>query len=394
LNTRKKLLAAVLIIFVFTIAINFPAFASEPELELTAETAVLIEAETGKILYAKNADQPMAPASLTKIMTLLVAMEELERGRVDWDTIITASQRAWETGGSTMFLNIGQSATFREMIQGIAIVSANDACVAIAEHLFGSEEAFVQQMNRRAAELRMKNSNFVNTHGLDHPDQYMSASDAARLASYFVTNYPEAAAYQGEREFTFNDIRQFNRNPLLGNFPGADGVKTGSTPEAGMCLVATSKQQGLRLVSVVMNTPSNQDRMEDSEVLLNYGFRNYELRTFYEEGEVAALAAVRLGQIRELPLVARQTASAVAPRDDESFTITEQTNIPANLDAPIEKGQVIGTLQLIGPEGELLREVELVAAESVERLGFFNIALRKVGDFFSGLWQQIRSSLL
>lgn len=390
MNQIKKAMAAILAIIIIAGMFTSPVYSSEPEIELKAETAVLIEAETGTVLYAKAADKPMAPASLTKIMTLLLAMEELERGRVEWDTPITASQRAWETGGSTMFLNIGQSAAFRQMIQGIAIVSANDACVAVAEHLLGSEAAFVQQMNRRAAELGLKNTNFTNTHGLHHPDQYMSALDAAKLAAYFIKTQPEAAAYQSEREFTFNEIRQFNRNPLLGAFPGADGVKTGNTPEAGMLLVASSMQEGMRLVSVVMNTASDQERKEDSEVLLSYGFRNYELVTLHETGAIAAFAAVNRGRIRELPLAARQPVAAVAPRGDENHAFTERLILSNPVEAPVEAGELIGNLQMIGPDGRVASETELFAAEAVERLGFFRHLLRLAGDFLAGLWRQAR----
>lgn len=392
MNALRKSLASILFIILIINMFTLPVASSELELELSARAAVLIEAETGKILYTQNASEPLPPASLTKIMTLLVAMEEMAHGRVDWDTVITTSQRAWETRGSTMFLNIGQEATFREMIQGIAIVSANDACVAVAEHLYGSEAAFVQRMNQRAAELGMENTNFVNTHGLHNPDQYMSALDVARLASFFVTTQPEAAAYQAEREFTFNEIRQFNRNPLLGSYPGADGVKTGSTPEAGMCLVATSKQQGMRLISVVMNTPSDQTRGEDSKVLLNYGFRNFELITFYEAGETAASVAVNYGRKKELALTAEKPVVAIAPRGDDSYVIKEQLILDETLDAPVEAGRKIGVLRLTGPAGEVVNEIELFAAESVERLGFFSSVFRSIGDFFTGLWDKARGN--
>jgi len=392
-NTLKKILAGILIICFCAAVFNPAAVSAEEELELSAKAAVLIEAQTGKILYEKNATEPLPPASLTKIMTLLVAMEALKSGRVNWDTPITASQKAWEVSDygntSTMFLNIGQQATFREMIKGIAIVSANDACVAVAEHLYGSEAAFVQQMNRRAAELGLENTHFVNSHGLDDPDQYMSALDIARLAAYFIQTQPEAAAFQAEREFTFNGIRQFNRNPLLGSYPGADGVKTGSTPRAGYCLTATSKQQGMRLISVVLNTPGLRERGEDSEVLLNYGFRNFKLVTFYDAGETVAHATVSRGRQREVPLMARRPVAAVAPREDEDYNIEQVLLLDEALEAPVEEGQSAGTIQLIDPEGKVIDEVELLAAASVERLGFFSSILRSIGDFFSSLWDRV-----
>ncbi len=396
MNTLKNILAGMLIICFCTAVFNPAAVSAEEELELTAAAAVLIEAQTGMVLYEKNATEPMPPASLTKIMTLLVAMEELKKGRVDWDTPITASQKAWEVSDygntSTMFLNIGQQATFREMIKGIAIVSANDACVAVAEHLFGSEEAFVQQMNRRAKELGLENTHFVNSHGLHDPDQYMSALDIARLSAYFIQTQPEAAAYQAEREFTFNDIRQFNRNPLLGSYPGADGIKTGSTPQAGYCLAATSEQQGIRLISVVLNTPGMRERGLDSEVLLNYGFRNYKLLTLYDAGEPVAHAAVSRGREREVPLVARRPVAAVVPREDEHYNIEQVLLLDEPLAAPVEEGQSAGAIQLIDPEGNVIDEVELFVAQTVERLGFFRSILRSIGDFFAGLWNRVWSN--
>jgi len=367
--------------------------ASREVLDLHTDAAVLIEAETGTLLYAgPDAEKPMPPASLTKIMTLLIAMEEMERGAVDWDTPITASQKAWETGGSTMFLNIGQQATFRDLIRGICIVSANDACVAIAEYLYGSEAAFVEQMNRRAKELGLENTHFVNSHGLHDDDHYMSPLDVARLAAYFIKTQPEAARFQSEREFTFNDIRQFNRNPLLGNFPGADGIKTGSTPEAGYCLAATSKQDGMRLISVVMNTPGNEERGEDSRVLLNYGFRNFQFVLLAEAGETVTTVPVTRGRRRELPATAKAPIRLVIPRHVNENRLEQVFSLPDSVKAPVEKGTPLGSVQ-VKLEGETLAEMELLAGDSVEKLGFFASLWRSIGDSISNLWQKIWSKV-
>jgi D-alanyl-D-alanine carboxypeptidase (penicillin-binding protein 5/6) len=367
--------------------------ASREVLDLHTDAAVLIEAETGTLLYAgPDAEKPMPPASLTKIMTLLIAMEEMERGAVDWDTPITASQKAWETGGSTMFLNIGQQATFRDLIRGICIVSANDACVAIAEYLYGSEAAFVEQMNRRAKELGLENTHFVNSHGLHDDDHYMSPLDVARLAAYFIKTQPEAARFQSEREFTFNDIRQFNRNPLLGNFPGADGIKTGSTPEAGYCLAATSKQDGMRLISVVMNTPGNEERGEDSRVLLNYGFRNFQFVVLAEAGETVTTVPVTRGRRRELPATAKAPIRLVIPRHVNENRLEQVFSLPDSVKAPVEKGTPLGSVQ-VKLEGETLAEMELLAGDSVEKLGFFASLWRSIGDSISNLWQKIWSKV-
>jgi D-alanyl-D-alanine carboxypeptidase (penicillin-binding protein 5/6) len=316
-------------------------------------------------------------------------MEDLKSGLADWDTMVTVSEQAWRTGGSQMFLNIGQQVSFKDLLKGIAIVSANDACIAVAEYLSGSEAAFVQRMNQRASELGLENSHFTNPHGMDDPDHYMSALDVARLAAYFIRTQPEAAAFQSEKEFTFNEIRQFNRNPLLGSYPGADGIKTGSTPEAGYCLASTSKQQGMRLISVVLNTASEEQRHEDSIALLNHGFRNFEIKTLYEKEEVIAMMPVKRGQKRKVGLVAGGPVQAVVPRDDSSYKITEEFDLPDTVAAPVKEGDIIGTLHLKNPKGELIAEVELAARESLKRLGFLPNLLRQAGDLIAGLWQRI-----
>ncbi|HPZ64485.1 MAG TPA: D-alanyl-D-alanine carboxypeptidase family protein [Bacillota bacterium] len=393
MNLYKRICGAVVLVLFLAASLLPVSAASREVLDLHTDAAVLIEAETGTLLYAgPDAEKPMPPASLTKIMTLLIAMEEMERGAVDWDTPITASQKAWETGGSTMFLNIGQQATFRDLIRGICIVSANDACVAIAEYLYGSEAAFVEQMNRRAKELGLENTHFVNSHGLHDDDHYMSPLDVARLAAYFIKTQPEAARFQSEREFTFNDIRQFNRNPLLGNFPGADGIKTGSTPEAGYCLAATSKQDGMRLISVVMNTPGNEERGEDSRVLLNYGFRNFQFVLLAEAGETVTTVPVTRGRRRELPATAKAPIRLVIPRHVNENRLEQVFSLPDSVKAPVEKGTPLGSVQ-VKLEGETLAEMELLAGDSVEKLGFFASLWRSIGDSISSLWQKIWSKV-
>lgn len=363
------------------------------ELELSAEAAVLIEVETGTVLYAKNAEKRMYPASVTKIMTLLLALEELERGTVNWDTMVTVSQRAWEVsnGGrtSSMFLNINQQVSFEDLVRGIAVVSANDACVAVAEYLYGSVSAFAQEMNQRAAELGMENTHFVNPHGLHDPEHYTTALDLARLGAFFMRTRPEALPFLTEREFTFNEITQYNLNPLLGIYPGADGIKTGSTPEAGYCLVGSAEQEGMRLVSVVLNSPGFEARGQDSEVLLNHGFRHYQMVTLYEAGETVASVPVKRAQKEELELVAADAVRVLSPRDDSGYKIEQRLTLPESVEAPVKEGDRIGVLSLINPDGETAGEVDLFASETLERLGFFPSLLRAVGSFFSNLWQSI-----
>lgn len=388
MNYLQKHLALALLVLFATGLIPAPASA-QISLDLNAEAAVLMEAHTGKILYSKNAAQPLPPASLTKIMTLLLTMEEIDQGLISLDTVVTTSSKAWKTGGSTMFLNVGQQVTVEQLLKGIAIVSANDACVAIAEHLCGSEAAFVQKMNQRAAELGLEHSHFMNSHGMHHADHYMSTLDIARLAAYFVKNHPEAAALQTEEEFTFNGIQQFNRNPLLGRFPGADGIKTGCTPEAGFCLAGSSTQNEMHLIAIVMNCPDEETRLEDSEVLLNYGFRQYELATIASAEEVLATAPVKKGNLREVKLVAGQPVMAVVPRG-KTDRLEKVITLSNHLEAPVKKGNVAGSLDII-LDGEKLISVELITGEQVNRLKLLASVWRSLGDFIARLWSKIFS---
>lgn len=397
MHMLKKQIACFLTILILLQFVIVPASAapSEVKLELNARAAVLIDAENGTVLYEKDAHVPLPPASLTKLMTLLLAMEDLKSGLVDWDTMVTVSERAWKTGvsESQMFLNIGQQVSFEDLLKGIAIVSANDACIAVAEHLSGSVDVFVQRMNRRAAELGLENSHFVNAHGLDDPDHYMSTMDVARLAFYFIRTQPEAAAFHSEKEFTFNEIYQRNPNTLLGKYAGVDGLKTGSTPGAGYCLVSTStseQQQGMRLIAVVLNSASKKQRHEDSINLLNYGFCNFEMKTLYEKDEAVAMMPVKRGRKREVGLIAPGPVRAVVPRNNRSYKITEELDLPDTVAAPVEEGDTIGTLRLKNSQGELIAEVELIAQESLKRLGLFPNLLRQAGDLLSGLWNRLR----
>jgi len=211
------------------------------QFESSASSAILVEASTSQVLYEKNSDVPMPPASITKVMTLLLGFEAISKGDANWDDLVNVSENAWRMEGSKMFLELGSKVPYRDIIKGISIVSANDGCVALAEHLSGSEKAFVALMNQRAKELGMTNSTFKNCTGLPEEGHVLSAKDIATLSLYLVQNYPEILEIESTKEFTFNNIRQFNRNPLLGVYEGADGLKTGWTEEAGYCLVATAK---------------------------------------------------------------------------------------------------------------------------------------------------------
>lgn len=371
----------------------------EDDLSLKAETSILMDAHSGRILYENNAQKPLPPASLTKIMTLTVAMEALENGDVEWDDKVTISRNAWETSGSQMFLQINREVPFEELIKGIAIISANDACVAVAEHLYGSEEGFVQRMNQKARGLGLDNSSFTNASGLHDEDHYMSAEDVARLSQHLIENYPEAAQLQGESSFATDarytteeeDISQDNRNPLLGEYQGADGIKTGWTNQAGYSLAGTAERDGLRFISVVLNTDKDEHRKEDSMTLLNFGFNEYEKYTISSVGEAVDEAPIERGSDKTVSLHATEPLELAIPQGEEDKIDLEIT-LSEEISAPVEKGDLLAEITVYF-EGEAVIESVLESGQDVERLGFFAHLWDQAKEFFSGLWQQAMGSI-
>jgi len=364
----------------------------EIDLPIEAESAILVEAHNNQVLYNKNATEPMHPASLTKIMTLLLAGEALDEEAISWDDRVTVSLAAYEMDdtGSIMYLDHDDEVTVEELIKGIAIISANDGCVALAEHIAGSEERFVQLMNERAEELGLENTNFTNSHGLHDDNQYMSALDVARLASYFIRTQPEIAAYQAEREWTYSDIKQFNRNPLLRDYEGADGIKTGYLSAAGWCLAATAERDDFRLISVVLNSPTEEDRGIDSQSLLDFGFNNYELVNWAAEGEEIDSVPVIRGVEETVPVAPTEDVEVVIP-GGQSEHITKNVIPREEIEAPIEEGEQLGLLNVYYDD-ELLLETHVAATQDLERQGFFAYLWSSITGFFSGIWQSIFGS--
>lgn len=351
------------------------------EFETEAKSAVLIEESTGKVVFEKNSEVAMPPASITKLMTLLVAFEAIESGRISWDDKVKVSEAAWRMGGSQMFLEIGQEVTVEDLITGISVISANDACVAIAEHIYGSESAFVRVMNRRAEEIGLVSSRFMNTTGLPAQGHRMSAMDIGVLSRYLIHNFPRIMEFESMTEFTFNGIPQYNRNPLLGAFPGADGLKTGWTTEAGYCLVGTAVQDDIRYISVVLNTKSEAERLQASRELLSYGFLNFEVMEVVAKEELLGEATVERGKNLSIQLKAEESIVTVVPieriRDLEKVVVTNDEII-----APIEEGQILGTLN-IELDGEILESVNLVAATEVSRANIFQRFFRFIKGLFT-----------
>lgn len=376
-------------ILVLTLFLLAPAFnvSADYEFESIAPAAYLMEASTGRVLYEKDADTALNPASITKIMTLLLGFEALENGNVGWDDLVHISEKAWRTGGSTMFLEVGTKVPYGDIITGISVASANDGCVAIAEYLYGTEEAFVQQMNKRAQELGLTNTRFSNSHGLHAENHYMSARDIAVLSHYLIEHYPKILEIESMTEFTFDGRTQANRNPLLGVFPGADGLKTGWTEEAGYCLVGTAIQNDMRLISVVLNTTDKTERLAASSELLNYGFREFELHKVVNAEEIIDEIDIKKGKEETLPVYIKEDVTVVVKKDQKDDIVLKSVIDNEDLTAPIEKDATVGSLE-VRINDELLHKADLKAAEPVEKAGFFKLLFRSILNFFRSLFSK------
>lgn len=370
------------VIVLFVIVFQANSFA---QFESSAGSAILMESSTGQILYEKNADKAMPPASITKIMTLLLGLEALEQGKVKWDDEVTISERAWRMGGSKMFVLVGDKVKYGDIMTGISVVSANDGCVALAEHLYGSEEAFVQAMNNRAKELGMVNSHFKNSNGLPADGHVMSAKDISILARHLIQTQPKILELESQKEFTYNDIRQFNRNPLLGVFPGADGLKTGWTDEAGYCIVGTAQQNGQRFIGVVLNTKDEKQRAAAIQELLTYGFRNFKEVTVKNAGEVVDSISVVNSKKLSVSVKLDKSVSVIIPVDREKDLKVLTTKNINFLKAPVSSDTQVGKLE-VQLDGKTLASSPISTVESAERLGFLGKLFKTIGDFFKSLF--------
>lgn len=312
---------------------------------LNATGYILVDVNSGKILAEKNSDNRMPPASLTKLMSMYIVSAALQNGQVHFDDKVRISTKAWKTEGSRMFVKVGDEVPLKDLMQGVIVESGNDAAVALAEYVGGSEESFTDLMNQQAQRLGMTNSHFMDSTGLPNPNHYSSAHDLARLSVAYIKNFPEDYGFYSEKWFTYNGIRQPNRNRLLWRFQYADGLKTGHTDEAGYCLVASAKKDGMRLVSVVLGEPNDLGRTEDSIRLLTYGFRFFETHKIYNAQTPLVQARVWQGQQSEIPLGVAQDMYVTVPTGQfKKLQASLQLNTP--LKAPIIKGQTYGTLNI------------------------------------------------
>jgi len=364
-------------IWFFSLFITFSQ-ANAQETEITTPPAPAIAASayfledfhTGKILAESNADVRLAPASLTKIMTAYVIFRELSNGHLHLDDIVTISEKAWNTSGSRMFLEIGNQVKVEDLLHGVIIQSGNDASVALAEHVAADEETFADMMNQHAARLGMNNSHFRNSNGLPTPDHYTTARDLAILTTAVIKEFPEYYRWFSQKEFTFNKITQQNRNKLLSRDESVDGVKTGFTDDAGYCLVASALREDMRLISVVMGTKSAIARANENQTLINYGFRFYESHRMYEGNKPLNEPRIWKGSSKTIALGLTEDLYATIPRrpySDLKTVINTDTKIMAPIAEHTKLGSVKVTLKDV-----LIIEKDLVALQEVEKGNIFN----------------------
>ncbi|MDX1466472.1 MAG: D-alanyl-D-alanine carboxypeptidase family protein [Halomonas sp.] len=351
--------------------------------QLAASSWILMDADSGRVLAEHNSRERLPPASLTKLMTAYLVERELNQGNISPDGLVPISEKAWRTGGSKMFIEVGEQVPVSQLLHGIVIVSGNDASVAMAEYLAGGERPFADLMNQHATRLGMHDTNFVNPTGLPHEDHYSSAHDLALLSQHIINDYPEHYRMYRQKEFTYGGIEQPNRNRLLWRDASVDGLKTGWTEEAGYCLVASAERDDMRLISVVMGTASEEARAQESQKLLSYGFRYYETLKLYDAGAVLNTPRVWGGDKNELRVGVDSRVVMTVPRarDDE---LTAKLDIQTDLTAPIAAGDRVGTMEVRQGE-EVVGERPLVALESIEEGGFFKRLIDQVQRFFTNL---------
>ncbi|CAD5379821.1 D-alanyl-D-alanine carboxypeptidase DacC [Pseudomonas sp. OF001] len=352
--------------------------------QLAAKAWLLMDADSGNVLVQQNADERLPPASLTKLMTAYIATLEINRGQVGEKDLVTISEHAWRTGGSRMFVQVGTQVTMGDLLHGIIIQSGNDASVAVAEHIAGSEDAFADLMNTTAGKLGMVNSHFMNATGLPHPEHYSSAHDMARLARAIIKEDPAHYAIYAQKEFLWNNIKQPNRNLLLWRDKTVDGLKTGHTEEAGYCLVASAVRDGQRLIAVVFGTNSEQARAAETQKLLTYGFRFFETRQFYAKGAELTQAPVWKGAERQLKAGLAEDLTLTLPRGQMDKLQASMTLQPM-IEAPVAAGQEVGKVEVRLGE-QVLHSAPLVALEAVEEGGIFRRLWDSIRLFFYGLF--------
>jgi D-alanyl-D-alanine carboxypeptidase (penicillin-binding protein 5/6) len=378
---RVGSLACLLITFALLVQAQVPIPAPP---SVNATSFVLVDFHSDVVLVERDSDARVEPASITKLMTSFVAFREIAAGNLSLQDEVLISERAWRTQGSRMFVEVGRRVAVEDLLQGIIIQSGNDASVAIAEHIAGDEAVFASLMNKQAASLGMTGTNYTNATGLPDPDQYTTARDIAILARAIISEFPEFYRWYSQREFTFADIRQHNRNRLLWRDPSVDGLKTGHTSSAGYCLVTSASRDGMRLISVVMGSANEEARATASQALLNYGFRFFETFQLYDGGTELSRERVWRGKGGELALGLEEDLFVTIPRGRYD-ALQARMELAGRLAAPIQVGDQLGQL-VISLDGEVVSSRPLVALADIEQAGFIGRTTDGIRMWLDGLF--------
>ncbi len=384
----KRFVSLIVTIFLLTSLFSTSAFAAEEkknaDIVNNVKSAILIERDTGKVIYEKNGNEELPPASMTKIMTMLLIMEAVDKGKLSWNEKIRASEYAASMGGSQIFLEPGEEMTTKEMLRGIAIGSGNDASVAMAERIAGSEEAFVDMMNNKVKELGLKHTFFKNTTGLPVSGHFSTANDMAMMAKELL-KYEDITKFTGMyeaylRENTDKKFWLVNTNKLVRFYPGVDGLKTGFTAEAKYCLTATAQKNGMRVIAVVFGAPTSKERNAQVTKMLNYAFNQYQTHPMYKRNQIIAKARLSKGQEKTIEAVTSEPISLLTKKGEKTEEVKQKIKINKNLQAPINKGDKIGTIQLI-KDGKVFVESPLLARGTVKEAGWWTLYKRSFGMF-------------
>lgn len=378
---KKFLLLSIIFMFV-PITIK----AETVDLAPNATSAIIIEASTGTVIYNKNEHEKLAPASMTKMMGLLLIMEQIEKGNLKWDEKVTASANASSMGGSQIFLETGEQMTVEELVKGISIASGNDAMVAMAERIAGTEETFVELMNKKASELGLKNTNFKNCTGLDAENHYSSANDMALIAKELV-KHDKILEFSGTyedyiREGTDKSFWLVNTNKLVRFYQGVDGLKTGYTTTAGYCLTATAKKDGMRIITVVMNEPDSATRNSETTAMLDYGFNMYGMEQLLNKDNVLGKIKIDLGEKEYVEVVPKEEVNILNNKNSNKRNVTYNVELN-NVKAPIAVGDTVGKINVI-ENNKTIMTVDVTVKEDIDKANIFISYLRNLKDIVSG----------
>lgn len=376
----------ILILLLLFISIPLVKAEETEDLAPNAKSAIMIEASTGEILFQKNKDEKLAPASMTKMMSMLLIMEEIENGNLKWNEMITTSEKASSMGGSQIFLKVGEKMTVEDLLKGVAIASGNDAVVALAERVSGSEEQFVKRMNTRAQDLGLKNTNFINATGLTADNHYSSAYDMSLIAKELVKHEKILEFTSTYEDYLRKDTKSpfwlVNTNRLVRFKEGVDGLKTGFTDEAGYCLTATMKKDNMRLITVVMKEENTSKRSADTTKMLDYGFNIYMVQTILDEKTTIEKKKVELGKTLITEIVPKENITILNKKSDDQKNITYKTNINKII-APVKKGDKVGTIDII-EDNNIISTIDATVKEDISKANILTIYLRNLKEIISG----------